>query len=185
MTNRANAEQVLSKVLGALGGNAWQASLDGLDAPTYLTDADGLVTYWNRACVDFAGREPRLGEDRWCVTWKLFTTGGEPLPHEACPMAVAIKEKRAVRDAVAIAERPDGSRRAFTPYPTPLCNSAGRVTGAVNMLIDVTAEQSVELLAQATHCRRLGKSVTDEQASRVLDAMAIGYEETAASLKRG
>ena len=30
------------------------------------------------------------------------------------------REKREVRGEVAIAMRPDGSRRAFTPYPTPL-----------------------------------------------------------------
>ena len=100
---------------------------------------DGNVTYWNRACVDFAGREPQLGQDRWCVTWKLYTMAGEPLAHDACPMAVAIKQQRIVRDAVAIAERPDGSRRAFTPYPTPLFDEDGALKGAVNMLIDVTA----------------------------------------------
>ena len=47
-----------------------------------------------------------------------------------------------IRDVVAIAERPDGSRVAFRPYPTPLFDPPGNFTGAVNMLIDVTDEQS-------------------------------------------
>ena len=179
------AQRLLDEVLGALSGDAWAVTLDRLDAPAYLTDADGNVTYWNRACVDFAGREPELGSDRWCVTWKLFTTVGDPLPHDACPMAVAVKQQRSVRNAVAIAERPDGSRRAFMPYPTPLFDDAGAISGAVNLLIDVTGEQGRELLAQADRCRRLAKSVTDAQASRVLDDMAIGYERTAASLAQG
>ena len=182
MSDTKRAERLLDEVLGALSGDAWEVTLDRLEAPAYLTDADGKVTYWNRACVDFAGREPQLGRDRWCVTWKLYTTAGDPLSHEACPMAVAIKQQRAVRNAVAIAERPDGSRRAFMPYPTPLFDEHGALKGAVNMLIDVTEEQGPSLRSQADRCRRLAKSVTDHKASRVLDDMAIGYERTAASL---
>lgn len=185
MKNTTRAERLLDEVLGALSGDAWAVTLDGLDAPAYLTDTKGNITYWNKACVDFAGREPQLGQDRWCVTWKLYTMAGDPLPHNACPMAVAIKQQRTIRDAVAIAERPDGSRRAFTPYPTPLFDQSGNMTGAVNLLIDVTAEQGRELRVQADRCRRLSKSVTDAQASRVLDDMAIGYERVAASLKQG
>ena len=105
--------------------------------PIYTTDAEGAVTYWNRACVELAGREPQLGQDRWCVTWKIYTTIGDRLPHDQCPMAQAIRERRAIRDAVAIAERPDGSRIAFSPYPTPLFDVDGNLTGAINMLIDV------------------------------------------------
>jgi PAS domain-containing protein len=185
MTDTTRAQRLLDEVLGALSGDAWAVTLDALDAPAYLTDTHGNVTYWNRACVAFAGREPALGRDRWCVTWKLFTMAGDPLAHDACPMAVAIKQQRVVRNAVAIAERPDGSRRAFMPYPTPLFDEAGAMTGAVNLLIDVTAEQGKELRGQADRCRRLAKSVTDARASRVLDDMAIGYERSAASLSQG
>ena len=185
LTVEPASEQLLVEVLDAFAGDAWAATLDQLAAPAYVTDAAGNVTYWNQACVDFAGREPELGRDRWCITWKLFTTAGDPLPHHACPMAVALKQQRVVRGAVAIAARPDGSRRAFVPYPTPLFDEAGRLTGAVNILVDVTAEQGRELRAQADRCRRLAKSVTDGPASRVLDDMAIGYERSAASLTQG
>lgn len=177
-----NAEHLLDRALTALAGADWAPTLDALPAPTYLTDAEGNVTYWNRACVDFAGREPELGRDQWCVTWKIFTTVGERLPHDSCPMAVAIKEQRAVRGKVAIAERPDGSRRAFVPYPTPLFDAAGALTGAVNILIDVSASQAAELREQADRCRRLARSVNDSEASRVLTDMADGYDRTAETL---
>ena len=185
MTDNTKAERLLEEVLEALTGDSWVATLDALEAPAYLTDPQGNVTYWNRACVEFAGREPELGRDRWCVTWKLFTTVGDPLPHAACPMAIAVKQQRAVRNKVAIAERPDGTRRAFTPYPTPLFDEAGDLRGAVNLLIDVTAEQGSALTAQADRCRRLAKGVNDSRASRVLDDMAIGYERSAVSLQQG
>ena len=185
MIETTRAERLLDEVLGALSGDAWAVTLDRLEVPAYLTDRGGNVTYWNRACVDFAGREPELGQDRWCVTWKLFTMAGDPLPHDACPMAIAVRQRRAIRNAIAIAERPDGSRRAFMPYPTPLFDEAGELKGAVNLLIDVTDEQGNELRTQAERCRRLAKSVTDGDASRVLADMAIGYERSAASLSQG
>jgi PAS domain S-box-containing protein len=125
--------------------------LQALPAAIYTTDADGRITFFNRACVEFAGRTPKIGE-MWCVTWKLFRPDGTPLPHEDCPMAIAIKENRAVRDAEAIAERPDGSRICFMPYPTPLRDETGALIGAVNMLVDITtrkqAEERMMLLTQ-------------------------------------
>ena len=107
---------------------------------------------------------------------------GERLPHDQCPMAVAIKEGRAVRNEIAIALRPDGTRVAFRPYPTPLFDEDGRLTGAVNMLVDISEEQSESLKEQAARCRRLARSTNDRRTSDILKTMASGYEETAASL---
>jgi PAS domain-containing protein len=50
--------------------------LDDLPAAIYTTDSDGRITYFNKACVEFSGRVPTLGDDLWCVSWKLFTTEG-------------------------------------------------------------------------------------------------------------
>lgn len=177
------ADTMLDTALGAMSsGDGYRAVLDALPVPVYLTDADGLVTYWNQACVDFAGREPVLGEDRWCVTWQLYTLLGEPLRHDECPMAVAIKERRCIRNEIAIAMRPDGTRRAFTPYPTPLLDESGNVTGAVNLLVDVSDEQAEVLADQARRCRRLAGFTHDRQVSEALGHMAADYEQAAADL---
>lgn len=176
-------QEYLDTALDALAGNdGSRDALDQLPVPIYTTDAEGHVTFWNRACIAFAGREPELGTDRWCVTWRLFTTDDEPMPHEDCPMATAIKEARSVRGQIAIAMRPDGTRKAFTPYPTPLFDKDGRLTGAVNMLIDISARHSAELADQASRCRRLAYSVNDEAAGGALRAMADGYERNAAAI---
>ncbi|MEO7365187.1 MAG: PAS domain-containing protein [Sphingomicrobium sp.] len=185
MTPRAHlkAEKYLETAMEAVAaGEARHALLDQLPVPIYTTDADGAVTYWNRACVEFAGREPQLGQDRWCVTWKIYTTNGDHLPHDQCPMAQAIRERREVRGAVAIAMRPDGSRRAFTPYPTPILDAAGNLTGAVNMLVDVSVEQAGVLADQAQRCRRLANATYDRQTSGMLSAMAEELEQSAAEL---
>ena len=34
------------------------SALDRIAAPLYVTDADGVITYFNPACIGFAGRTP-------------------------------------------------------------------------------------------------------------------------------
>jgi PAS domain S-box-containing protein len=165
------------------GGSALREALEGIPAPIYVADEAGWITYFNRACVDFAGRTPVVGQDRWCVTWRLYTEDGVPLPHDECPMAVAIKEKRPLRGAVAIAERPDGSKVLFTPYPTPIVDEDDRVVGAVNMLIDITDHrQAAALKEQAERCRRLARAIGEERTVRILRSMAHEYEAKARAL---
>jgi PAS domain S-box-containing protein len=118
--------------------------LDSLPAAVYTTDAQGRITYYNQAAVDFSGRRPDLGMDKWCVTWRLYWPDGRPLPHDQCPMAVALKEGRPVRGVEALAERPDGTRVPFIPFPTPFFDGAGNVAGAVNMLVDVSRRRESE-----------------------------------------
>jgi PAS domain S-box-containing protein len=178
-----NPEELLDSALDALSTKVeWRPVLDALPVPIYTTDPEGAVTYWNRACIELAGRQPELGTDRWCVTWKIYTTTGERLPHEKCPMADAIREQRVIRDTVAIAERPDGSRIAFKPYPTPLFDADGKLTGAINMLVDVTDEQSLALAEQARRCRRLAGALYSRESLTVLETMAGQYERAAAGL---
>jgi PAS domain S-box-containing protein len=133
-----------------------RAILDALPVALYTTDAEGRITYFNESAVELSGRRPRLGEDKWCVTWKLFRPDGTALAHDECPMAAALKEKRAVRGAEAVAERPDGSRVPFIPYPTPLLDGAGELVGAVNVLVDVGHRKEAEsqqrlLFAELNH----------------------------------
>jgi PAS domain-containing protein len=185
MATKFNPEECLNAAVTAVsGGGEFEPLLDQLPVPVYVTDAAGLVTYWNAACIDFAGRVPKRGQDRWCVTWQLYTTAGDRLPHEKCPMATAIKQQQPVRDQVAIAVRPDGSRVAFKPYPTPIFGDDGVLRGAVNMLIDVSDEQSTALVQQAGRCRRLAGATYDRTTCEALTAMADSFERTAVELRR-
>jgi two-component system, chemotaxis family, CheB/CheR fusion protein len=125
--------------------------LEALPAAIYTTDADGRITYYNGAAAALWGRRPELGASEWCGSWKLFRADGSPLPHDQCPMALTIKEGRAIRGMEAIAERPDGTRVHFMPFPTPLHDASGALTGAVNMLVDISDrkrdEDAASLLA--------------------------------------
>ena len=180
------ADRILHMATEAVqrGEGAPLSALDGLSAATYVTDADGVITYFNPACVDLAGRVPSLGHDRWCVTWRLYTNEGAFLPHDQCPMAVAILEKRPIRGVSAVAERPDGSRINFVPHPTPIFDCDGGLLGAVNILIDVTDQKQAGFFRlQASKCRRLALSVGDRQTADRLIQLAAEYEEKADKLR--
>ena len=118
--------------------------LDALPAAVYTTDANGTITYYNRAAAELAGREPEIGKDEWCVSFRIYTPDGKVLPHDQCPMAVALKEKRPVRGVEAMAQRPDGTLFPFLPFPTPIKDEDGRVLGAVNMLVDISERKQSE-----------------------------------------
>jgi len=118
--------------------------LDALPAAIYTTDAQGKITYYNRAAVELAGREPEIGKDEWCVTFRLFSPDGKFLPHDQCPMAVALREKRPIRGVEALAQRPDGTLFPFLPFPTPIVDDSGHLVGAVNMLVDISERKQSE-----------------------------------------
>ena len=121
-----------------------QELIAAIPAAIYTTDAQGKITYFNQAVAELAGRSPTIGSDEWCLTWKLYHPNGTPLPYDQCPMAIALKENRAIRNAEIMAERPDGTRVPFIPYPTPLRDSAGKIIGAINMLVDVSERKHAE-----------------------------------------
>lgn len=122
--------------------------LEALPAALYTTDAQGCITFYNAAAVDLWGREPVLGDDKWCGSWRLFWPDGRAMAHDECPMAIALKENRPVRGAEAVAERPDGSRVPFIPYPTPLRDDSGTLVGGINMLVDISERKDAEVRQQ-------------------------------------
>ena len=115
-----------------------------IDIAVYTTDRDGAVTLFNDAAVAFWGQRPVIGDARWCGAYKLYTADGEFLPHDRCPMAVALREQRPIRGVEAIAERPDGTRVPFIPHPTPIFDEKGVCVGAVNVLVDITERKEAE-----------------------------------------
>ena len=120
------------------------ALIEAIGVAVYTTDASGRITLFNEAAVDLWGRKPAIGKDLWCGSWRIFTPDGEPMPLDQCPMAIALRENRPVRDAEIIVERPDGTRANVLPYPTPLRDETGRLIGAVNVLVDITERKRAE-----------------------------------------
>ena len=148
--------------------------LDALPAAIYTTDGAGRITFFNKAAAELAGRTPTLGSDEWCVTWRLYWPDGRPMPHDQCPMAITLKENRPVRGLGAVAERPNGKRVPFIPYPSPLRDASGHLVGAVNMLVDISAHEEAELERQ----RLLGEltRLNDSPSSASRNARALSSQ---------
>jgi PAS domain S-box-containing protein len=147
-----------------VGFSGWnyRQLFDALGVAVYTTDPLGRITFYNEAAVELWGRRPQLGEE-WCGSWKLYWPDGRPMAHVECPMAIALKEQRIVRGGEAWAERPDGTRVAFTPFPTPLFDRSGEMVGAVNVLVDVTERrQAADALAEAAQALRASNAVKDD-----------------------
>jgi PAS domain S-box-containing protein len=119
-------------------------AIEALPAAVYMTDAEGRLTFYNEAAAVLWGCRPELGEAKFCGSWKLYWPDGTPLPHDQCPMAMALHQRRPIRRMEAVAERPDGTRIPFIPYPTPLFDESGRLTGAINLLVDISERKRAE-----------------------------------------
>ena len=125
MSAAQNPELLLDEALNALSTVPhWRSVLDALPAPIYTTDAEGKITYFNQAAVELAGqrgdfldrRREILGALRLLpsVTWQIYTTTGERMPHDECPMAEAVRRREPIRDKVAIVEsRPLSARKRW------------------------------------------------------------------------
>ena len=119
--------------------------LRNLPIAVYATDAEGRITFYNDAAAELWGQRPELGAARWCGSWRLHWPDGRPMAHDECPMAMTLRSGQPVAGAEAIAERPDGRRIRFLPFPSLVRDAAGAVTGAVNALVEVTDRAKAEI----------------------------------------
>ncbi|HJW39594.1 MAG TPA: HWE histidine kinase domain-containing protein [Rhizomicrobium sp.] len=149
--------------------------MEALPVAIYTTDAEGKLLYFNKAAEQLWGFAPNIGDQYWCGSWKIYLPDGTLLPHDRCPMAVALREKRALVGPEAVVERPDGTRVPFLPYPTPIFDSEGTLIGGVNMLIDLSNQKRAD--AQQ-------RGLIDELNHRVKNTLAT-IQSLAAQTMRG
>jgi PAS domain S-box-containing protein len=118
-----------------------------IPAAAYTCDAAGLITDFNEPAVQLWGRAPKRNDsaDRFCGSFKLFSTDGSLIPHDACWMALTLRDGKAHTEQEIVIERPDGSLRTVLAYANPLFDEAGELVGALNVLVDITDRKRAAL----------------------------------------
>ncbi len=182
ISDRKRAEEELRDTGTALRASEEHFSklIQGLPAAVYTTDAAGRITFYNEAAAELWGCRPELGKSEFCGSWKLYRPDGTPLPHDECPMALTLREQRPIRGIEAVAERPDGTRVPFMPYPTPLFDASGTMTGAVNMLLDLTERNRAAQIAQ--HLASIVENSDDAILTKDLEGVITSWNKAAERL---
>ncbi|MEP7164731.1 MAG: PAS domain S-box protein [Ferruginibacter sp.] len=152
--------------------------VENLQAAIYTTDAEGHITLYNKAAADLWGREPTIGKDMWCGSYKIYDTDGADMPLDTCSMARVLKEGRPILGEEIIVVRPDGAFRNVAPQSQPLFDENGKIIGAVNMLVDITGiRQSEHALRESEkQLMQLNSSLEKKVEERTADLNARNEE---------
>src|SRR3546814_13337338 len=110
----------LRALLGEDAQDIESGLLDLLPVGVYICDRDGRVVDYNKAAAELWGRAPERSDPgvRFCGSHRLLSLRGEPIPHDACPMAQALATGEALRDAEIPNERPAGARLVALAPPS-------------------------------------------------------------------
>lgn len=129
-----------------LSEQSFSELVENLPIAVYVCDADGCIVSYNRSAVEMWGRTPKLGDyaDRYCGSYRLYTTDGAYIPHAECPVKDVLETGRSVSDCEVVIERPDGSRRIALANIIPRRDNDGTLAGVINCMMDITERIQAE-----------------------------------------
>jgi PAS domain S-box-containing protein len=109
----------------------------------YACDPDGRILLYNKAAEAIWGRAPEIGVDLWCGSSKIYNLDNKIVPLDSCPMAFLLKTGD-VHKGVGIIEKLNGEKRTVTTDPVAFYDKNGKLTGAVNLITDITDRIAIE-----------------------------------------
>jgi PAS domain S-box-containing protein len=161
------------------GESSFLRLLDKLPAAAYTCNAEGLITYYNRPALRIWGRAPKLLDpsDRFCGSFRLHSSDDQPLSHDNCWTALALRGDREYTGCEIIVERPDGERLNVSAYASPIHDKSGKLIGAVNVLFDITEQKRAgEALKETNRARNEFLAVLSHELRNPLAAIPFAIE---------
>jgi PAS domain S-box-containing protein len=145
--------------------------LEKLPAAAYTCDAEGLITYFNQQAAQLWGRTPKLNDpkDRFCGSFKLFSSEGSLIAHDKCWMALALQEDKEYIGHEIIIERPDGTRLTGLAHVNPIHDVSGKLLGAVNVMVDFSDRKRAEVEREELLMKEKAARAEAQAANRTKD----------------
>lgn len=136
----------------AVGEEFYRSLLDNLSDGVYLVNRQRRITYWNRGAERLTGYSAAEVVGRECsagVLCHVDEDGHLLCPAESCPAEEVMRQGKTLERRVFLQHR-DGHRLPVFTRIAPLRNSAGEVSGALEIFSDDSAA-----VAAAEQIRRL------------------------------
>lgn len=130
-----------AKHLTASGEERFKELVESSPVAIYTCDSSGYLTFFNPAAAALWGHEPEIGKEFWGGFRKIYYPNGQPMPLDASPMALVLKEGKSSEDLEIIIERPDHNFRNLLVFSRPLLDEKGCITGTHNTLVDITRQK--------------------------------------------
>lgn len=157
--------------------NWYETLIQSLPVSVYTCDKDGYLQLFNKAASELWGSKPNIGVDRWCGSFRSYNADGTPLLLEKSPIAVILETGNGLNGIELILERPDGSRSQVLNYPQLIFDEVGAVIGAINTLIDISAQKIVEIaLTEAKVFAEMTTMAAEESRLKAQQATLLAEE---------
>ena len=135
-----------------------ERAIASIPGAAYVCDEAGRITAYNAPAAKLWGREPLRDDvgERYCGATRMFGRDGKPVAPENCWMARALADGADCSGQPIVIEQPGGNRIEAVAHARILRDSEGRITGAVGLLVDVSAvrrdaQRKDEFLAMLGH----------------------------------
>ena len=124
--------------------NRYRQLIEEMPEAIFTCDSKGNVQLYNKAVVAILGNPPNGETADEGGNNKIYDKYGKLLRPDEYSTAVCLREGRRIYAEEYTIERPDGKRFHILAHPSPIFDEAGKVTGAVNILVDITERKKAE-----------------------------------------